>query len=258
MTRGALTASARLCVEPGAGRQRIRWSHAWPVLLRPTGNDRVHLVHGAGGPLGGDVLALYVGVAPGGALRVRSAGATVVQPGAGDAARWEVTVEVGESGWLHWAPEATVVCDGAALVSRLRVRLAPGAGAVVREVVVLGRHGERGGRHSGALSVDVGGVPLLANTTVLDGADPALSGPAGTAGGRAVGTLIVAGAAAVAQPCTDEAGEEPGVRWAWSALDGPGRVLLAVGTPARVTAVLDAHSENLAAEPVPASPIRRA
>jgi hypothetical protein len=33
------------------------------------------------------------------------------------------------------------------------------------------------------------------------------------------------------------------VRWAWSDLDGPGAVLLAVGSPAAVTAVLDAASQ---------------
>ena len=33
------------------------------------------------------------------------------------------------------------------------------------------------------------------------------------------------------------------MRWAWSALDGPGTVLLAVGTPAAVTAVLDAVAD---------------
>ncbi len=237
MTRGALTAAARLCVEPGHGRQRMRWSHAWPVVIRPTGDEQVHLVHGAGGPLGGDAFSLDVSVAPGAVLRVRSAGATLVQPGPREGAHWAVTAQVGSGAVLEWAPEATVVCDGAALESLLRVDLAADAVAVLRELVVLGRYAERGGRYRGTLDVRVGGTPLLAHTTVLDGADTALSGPAGTAGARAVGTLVIAGATSA--PDVVGAGETPGVRWAWSALDGPGRVLLAVGDPEPVAAVLD-------------------
>src|SRR5439155_4083097 len=75
--------------------------------------------------------------------------------------------------------------------TRRRIALAAGAGAVIREVVVLGRHGGAGGRYRGRLDVAVEGVPLLAHTTLLDGADPALCGPGGTAGGQAVGTLVL-------------------------------------------------------------------
>lgn len=239
--RGAVRAATRLTVEAAPGAQRVRWAHAWPVVLRQTGPRRVHLVHAAGGPLGGDDLALAVDVGADAGLAVHSAGATLVQPGAGAAAgvpaRWSVTVRVGAGGRLLWAPEPTVVTDGAALGSTLRVELAAGAAATVREVVVLGRHGQRGGRHAGALDVVVDGVPLLVHTTVLDGADPALCGPAGTAGARAVGTLARAGAGA---SCPGGSGETDGVRWAWTPLEGPGAVLLAVGTPSAVAGVLDA------------------
>jgi urease accessory protein len=196
----------------------------------------VHLVHGAGGPLGGDVLSLDVAIGPGAALAVRSAGATMVQPGRGGGpARWDTTVAVGAGGHLDWAPEPTVVTDGAAFETSLRLTLGAGASALVREVVVLGRHGRAGGAHRGHLAVTLDGEPVLAHTTVLDGADPALTGPAGTAGARAVGTLLTAGT----DRCPDGLGERPGVRWAWTALDGPGAVLLAVGDPGAVTAVLD-------------------
>lgn len=89
---------------------------------------------------------------------------------------------------LDWHPEPTVICDGAELHSTVRVRLADGAGAALREEVVLGRVGQRGGRYGGELCVEHGEVPLLVHTLLLDGADPALSGPAGTGGCRAVGT----------------------------------------------------------------------
>ncbi len=239
--RAGVRATTRLAVESADGAQRVRWAHAWPVVLRQTGRWRVHLVHAAGGPLGGDELGLDVEVGAGAAVAVHSAGATLVQPGAGAAAgvpaRWTVTARVGGGGRLDWAPEPTVVTDGAALESTLRVALAAGAAATVREVVVLGRHGQRGGRYAGGVEVVVDGAALLAHTTVLDGADPALCGPAGTAGARAVGTLVCAGAVGRGRAGS---GETADVRWAWSALEGPGAVLVAVGTPAAVASVLDA------------------
>ncbi len=238
VARAALAATGRLCVEPAPGRQRMRWSQAWPVVLRRTGAEQVHLVHGAGGPLGGDDFALDIAVAPGGVLRVGSAAATVVQPGQSGPARWAVRADVGAASHLTWTPEPTVVCEGAELAASLRVRLAVGAGAVLREVVVLGRHGERGGRYHGELAVDVGADPLIAHRTLLDGADPVLCGPAGTAGARAVGMLLLAGAAA-AGPAITGTGDEPGRRWAWTELAGPGRMLLAVGEPRAVVELLD-------------------
>jgi urease accessory protein len=251
--RSAIRAVTRVTVDG----PRVRWTHEWPVVVRPTGSgpagERVHLVHAAGGPLGGDDLALSVDVGPGARLAVHSAGATLVQPGAAtDApARWTVDLRVGAGGRLHWAPEPTVVSDRAALESAIRVTLAPGAAATVRETVVLGRHGQRGGRYAGATHVVVDEVPLLAHTTVLDGADAALCGPAGTAGARAVGTLVRAGALPLPAAA---AGESDGVRWAWTLLDGPGAVLLAVGTPAAVTAVLDAAAVVPAAVAPPGAP----
>ena len=186
-----LSATATVAADLEGGRPRIRWTQAWPIVLRPTGNAQVHLVHGAGGPLGGDVLALDVRVGTGAALAVRSAGATIVQPGRGSVpARWDFDVVVGAGGSVDWAPEPTVVTDGADYRTSLRINLGVGARAIVREVVVLGRHGGVGGRYRGRLDVSVDGNPLLAHTTLLDGADPALCGPGGTAGARAVGTLI--------------------------------------------------------------------
>lgn len=229
---------ADLAVDRTGPRQRIRWTHAWPVVLRPTGDDQVHLVHGAGGPLGGDVLGLAVQVGAGATLRVRSAGATLVQPGATAApARWVTTVALAAGARLDWAPEPTIVTDAAAMEASLRLDVAAGAVAVVREVVVLGRHGCRGGRYRGELVVTVEGRPLIAHTTLLDGADPALAGPGGSAGARAVGTLLVAGAV---EDLPAGSGERAGVRWAWSSLAGPGAVLLAVGDPGQVVAVVEA------------------
>ncbi len=212
----------------------VRWHSAAPVVLRPTGGHRIHLVQAAGGPLGGDDLALDVQLGTGCAVQLRSAAATVVQAGRSPGpARWAVTASVAQGAVLDWQPEPTVVCDGAQLHSRITVALQRGARTVLREVVVLGRAGQRGGLFIGELAVDLDGAPLLAHTLLLDGTDPALAGPAGTGDARVVGTLAVVGEG-IGSPAQD-AGEEPGLRWACAPLAGPGHMVLALAD--RVTTV---------------------
>ncbi|WP_051581119.1 urease accessory protein UreD [Pseudonocardia acaciae] len=218
-----MRAVAELDVEPG---QRIRWRAEPPVVLRRTGPSRVHLVQAAGGPLGGDDLALNLRLAAGTRLEVASAAATVVQPGSGPV-RWTVTAELAPGARLRWWPEPTVVCDGAELHASVRLRVAGGAGALVREEVRLGRHGQRGGRYRGTLTADHAGEPLVRHSTVLDGADPGLCGPAGTAGGRTVASVL--GAGTEPAPGIDPVGERDGLRWARHELAGDGWLLLAVG-----------------------------
>jgi len=217
----------------------LRWRSDPPVVLRPTGAHRIHLVQAAGGPLGGDDLALDVRVGVGCAIQLRSTAATVVQPGRSPGpARWAVTASVADGAVLDWQPEPTVVCDGAELHSQITISLHRGARAVLREVVVLGRAGQRGGRFTGELAVDLDGAPLLAHTLLLDGSDPVFTGPAGTGGARAVGMLAVVGEGINGR--LEGAGEKPGLRWACSALDGPGWLLLVLGDrPTEVIALLD-------------------
>jgi urease accessory protein len=233
VSHSPVKARAELTVEPGPA-ACLRWHCAPPVVLRQTGPNQVHLVHAAGGPLGGDELALDIHLGAGAALQLRSAAATVVQPSSLAApAQWTVVADLADGAVLDWRPEPTVICDGAELHSRMTVAVRGGARAVLHEVVVLGRASQRGGRFHGELSVDRDGVPLLAHTLVLDGADPALTGPAGTGGARAIGMLAVVGDGISDLP--EDAGEEPGLRWACSTLDGPGWLLLALGD--RVTDV---------------------
>jgi urease accessory protein len=232
---------ARAHLEVGRG-GRIRWSAAPPVVLRRTGADRVHLVQAAGGPLGGDELELRIALAEGTTLTVESSGATVAQPGrpGSGPAHWTVRAELAEGARLRWTPRPTVVCDGARLHARLRVELAEGSGALLREEVRLGRHGQLGGHYRGELSVDQAGEPLLRHTTLLDGTDPGLVGPAGTGGQRVAGTLL--GAGTEPEPETGPVGEQLGTRWGRSRLAGPGWLLLAVGPDAAgMSALLDRH-----------------
>jgi len=50
--------------------------------------------------------------------------------------------------------------------------------------------------------------------------------------------------AGVAASLSGRRGETADVRWAWSVLDGPGELLMAVGTPSAVAAVLDAEGRD--------------
>jgi len=237
----------------------MRWSATPPVVVRRTGPARMHLVQAAGGPLGGDELELGIRLAGGTELTVETAGATVAQPGRPGCgpARWTIRAELGPGARLRWLPQPTVVCDGAELHAAIRLELAAGAGAVVREEVLLGRHGQLGGRYRGALTVDHDGVPLLRHTMALDGADPGLTGPGGTGGHRVVGTVLGAGTAA--PPGTAPTGERLGLRWGRGPLAGPGWLLLAVGSDAAaMSALLDREggSRDPAASRPPALEIR--
>lgn len=234
-----MRARAELTIEPGPHGARLRWRSAPPIVLRQTGPHRVHLVQAAGGPLGGDDLTLDVHLGAGATLELRSAAATVVQAGGRPAAaQWTMAASLATGAELDWRPEPTVVCDGAELRSRMTVEVQRGAQATLREVVVLGRASQSGGRYHGELAVDFDGAPLLNHTLLLDGADPALVGAAGTGGARVVGMLAVVGEGV--DGLVPDAGEEPGLRWACSPLDGPGWLLLALGDRATdVTRVLD-------------------
>jgi urease accessory protein len=61
---------------------------------------------------------------------------------------------------------------------------------VLRDEVLLGRHGEAGGTARSVLQVCYAGRPLLRQSLTVSGSDPASRGPAVLAGHRAVGTLL--------------------------------------------------------------------
>jgi urease accessory protein len=223
-----MEAAATFAVSRTVSGQRTHWRDAPPVVLRPTGTDRLHLLHAAGGPLGGDRLRLTGTVGTACALRVQSAGATVVQPGPrGDPADWAVDLDVAAGASLRWAPQATVVCAGADFHGHVRATVDPDAFLLVRELLVLGRSGERGGRYRGGLAVTVGDTPLLAHENLVDGADGALSGPAGSGGHRVQGTVLLAGRGV--RPTGERAGRTGAASWAVLPLDGPGCLVIAVG-----------------------------
>jgi urease accessory protein len=170
-------------------------------------------------------------------LAVHSAAATVVQPGRdpGSVASFDVEAVLAEGAVLDWRPEPTVVCDGAVWEPSVRLDLAEGARARVVEQLVLGRSGQAGGRCASTTRATVGAAPVLASTTLIDGADAALTGIGGTGGARSVGSVLVVGEPA---PEAEEARDDGDVVWARTPLDGPGSLVTAIGTARAVAQVL--------------------
>ncbi|MFE7097464.1 urease accessory protein UreD [Streptomyces erythrochromogenes] len=168
-----------------------------PLALRRTrGREAeagVVLVGAMSAPLGGDHLTVRATVGPGARLALTSAAATLALPGrAGEPARYDVELDLEDGAALRWLPEQLVSVRGSDLRVRTRVRLAPTARLLLREEQVLGRHGEQPGLLRSRLTVTRGGRPLLDQELACGpGAPGGWDGPAGLAGHRAVGQLLV-------------------------------------------------------------------
>lgn len=148
----------------------------------------------------------------------------------GPAATATVSLTVGEGAWLDWLPQETILFNGAQVDRSTQVDLAPGAGCMLLEIIVLGRlaMGERLARlhlrdrrivrqsgrilHHDALALD--------DATLHRLGDPALMG-----GARALATLaVIAPHAPDLLPAARSVLTEPGVTAAASA--PPGRLIL--------------------------------
>jgi len=203
-------ASAALVAERGADgttRLPVQRSQA-PLILRRTA-EAVYLVGGAAGPLGGDVLELRIEVREGAALRLRTAAAAVALPGRdGRESLLSVTITVAAGARLEYLPEPTIAAGGARHRTDIRVDLAAGAALVLRDEVILGRHGERGGACRTRLRADLAGRPLLRHELDVSGTDEVSLGPAVLAGHRTAGSLL----------CVDPEWADP----EWAGPDGAG------------------------------------
>jgi urease accessory protein len=190
--RNRLSAAAEIVAVAGAGgltRLPVLSSQV-PLVLRRT-PDAVYLVGGAAGPIGGDELGLRISVGAGAFLRVRTAAASIALPGPdGLESVLRITVDVGAGARLEYLPEPVVVSAGARHATIIRVTLAEGASLLLRDELLLGRHGEAGGAARTVLNVDYAGRPLLRQSLEVSGADAATMGPAVLAGHRAVGTAL--------------------------------------------------------------------
>lgn len=118
--------------------------------------------------LGGDVVELDVHVGAGARLDLFDVAGTVAYHGRGRPSAWHVRVELGAGAGLTYAGEPFVVGDGADVLRTLDVDLGPDAAAAVRDTVVLGRAGQRGGRLRSRTAVRREGRPALLEDQLLD------------------------------------------------------------------------------------------
>lgn len=151
------------------------------------------LVGAMSGPLGGDHFTVEAQAAQGARLRVGSAAATLALPGQDKAgARYDVRLTVGEDAELQWLPEQLISAHGSDLYVTTRVDVAATGRLLLREEQVLGRAGEEPGRLTSRLTVRIAGRCVLDQELACGpGAPGSWDGPAGLAGHRAVGQLVV-------------------------------------------------------------------
>ncbi|MFD8388792.1 urease accessory protein UreD [Streptomyces sp. NPDC059680] len=220
-----------------------------PLALRRTRSAgceaRVMVVGAMSGPLGGDRFSLTASVAEGARLHVGSAAATLALPGqAKGEARYDVRLDVADDAELHWLPEQLISARGSDLHVTTRAELAAGARLVLREEQVLGRAGEEPGRLTSRLTVRIAGRAVLDQELACGpGAPGGWDGPAGLAGHRAVGQLVVVRPEFAGHPVEPQLLDEC---TALIPLAGPAALVSAVAPDAlRLRRLLDASLASL-------------
>ncbi|MFE9630837.1 urease accessory protein UreD [Streptomyces sp. NPDC006463] len=224
-----------------------------PLALRRTRGTAIEagvmLVGAMSAPLGGDHLTVEAAAGPGARLALASAAATLALPGrGGEPARYDVHLTLEDGASVRWLPEPLVSVRGSDLRVRTRVQLAPTAHLVLREEQVLGRYGEAPGLLRSRLTATRGGRPLLDQELACGpGAPGGWDGPAGLAGHRALGQLLVVDPAfAQAPPSAAVLGEFAVV----TPLAGPAVLVTAMAPDAlRLRELLDAAERTYGPSP---------
>lgn len=247
MGRGAdgLHSYVRLTVGPdeGHGVQVHEMTGRAPIAWRRT-PDAVYMVGTAASPVGHDDVTVSVRVLAGGSLTLRSAAASVLWSGTDTRQRVDVTVEAEAE--LVWAPEPLIATAGCSHRQSVCVELHPTSRLRWRDLLVLGRHGERPGRIESLLRVTVAGAPLLHHVVEAGGVHAGCDGPAVLGSTRVLGQLVVAGAGV--QSASSNAGTigqsgqpDTAATWSVSPLSGPG--VLATVTAGGMSAAESALAE---------------
>jgi urease accessory protein len=124
----------------------------------------------------GDDVRLEIEVGAGARLALRELGATIAHHvRAGSAARLTIEVVLEPDAVLVWAAAPLISARGSELVRSLRVTLAPGAVALLRETTVFGRADEPAGALDSRLDATAAGDALLHERLVTGDASLARS-----------------------------------------------------------------------------------
>lgn len=212
---------ALVTLGPTARLVRLRTEGSAKAIL-PGGGDvpEVVFLNTSGGLTSGDALRYGLDLRGGRAVATTQTAERAYRA-PGIPARMEVQLTVGPGAWLDWLPQETILFDRAALDRRTLIDLAPGAGCLALEAVVLGRAamGEtvRQLRFRDRREIRQGGRPVWIDPLALD--DAALAGGvAGLGTARAFATLVMTREADLAPLC--RVLDEPGVEAAASVFAG--------------------------------------
>lgn len=211
-----------------------------PLLLRITGaatsdvfpgchGAQVHLVAGAAGPLAGDQLQLDIDVAAGTTLFLREVGSTLLLPGQHtDPSTTQTHIRVAPGATLSWEAEPLIAAQGCNHRNDVHITLAEGARLLLRESIVLGRHGEQPGDLRQRLRIWYADKPLYAQELTIGAHAPGWAGPAITDGHRSLGSILVVDPALR----HDHLIRAPAPETAISPLPGPGIIITAAAADA--------------------------
>jgi urease accessory protein len=211
-----------------------------PLLLRITGaatsevfpgrhGAQVHLVAGAAGPLAGDQLHLKIDVAAGTTLFLREVGSTLLLPGQhADPSTTRTDIHVAPEATFGWEAEPIIAAQGCNHRNDVHITLDDGARLLLRESIVLGRHGEQPGDLHQRLRIWYADKPLYAQELTIGTLTPGWAGPAVTDGHQSLGSILVVNTALR----LDHLAPAPGPETAVSPLPGPGLIITAAAPDA--------------------------
>ena len=204
------------------------------------------IVNTGGGMAGGDRARVDVVASPGASCLVTSQSQEKIYRAAGSPCEVRLTLTAEPGSRLIWAPQETLLFEGARLSRRLEADVAEDASLTIFEAAAFGRlaHGET---HIDASLHDVwrlrrGGRLVFAEALRIDDAGASLDRPAVGAGARALATLarIAPDAAAKLDPLREALAGEPGLEAGASVVDGVLVARLASASPQKLRAGLAA------------------
>lgn len=169
--------------------------------LHPEGAGVRHhvLVHPPGGIVGGDTLALRLGLAAGSHALLTTPGATRFYRSAGPLARQTVDATLAEAARLEWLPLETLAYTGCEAENRMRFELAPGAEMIGWDVLALGLPAAGAAFEQGRIVQHVELPGRWLERGRVDAQDRRLlDSPLGWAGRRVLATLWFAAGAPIA------------------------------------------------------------
>lgn len=168
-----------------------------PLYQEGEGVCQTVVIHPPGGIVGGDRLAIAVGVAPGAHALLTTPGAGKWYRSVGPEASQHVTLSVEADAALEWMPLETIVFDGARVDQHLRVDLVEGARYVGWEITCFGRtaSGERftSGRLRQRTEVYQSMRPVFIEHADIKGGSRLLNSKAGLAGCTVSALMLAAG-----------------------------------------------------------------